>query len=600
MTELKKYDPGASRAKWFIVGILALAVLVRLLHFWAISETAWPSRYLTASQCDDYAFYQWAKQILAGDLLGRDTYHPYFDWMRNVAPLETWYKWWGGKELFHQAPLYPYLLAGLLWLSGGSVPLVLLAQLLIGALQALVMYHLGTFLFDRRAGLVAATITALYGPFIFHQAILLRDWLVPVVDSLTVLALLHARNRDRWWLWSLAGASLGLALLAKETAMLFIVLAVVWIILSYRKAWRHGATAAVLVIVGLLLCLAPLFLRNYLVGAPVLALSNRAGEVFAQSHTTEKPSWKQMAVVLERSQGRATSAVERTLSIYRGRWFEFARLEFDKMRMAKDPYEFPNNTSFYYGVEISPILRWLFGYAFVFPLGLAGMLLSLKSWRKHALIYFYGASTVAGLMATYAMSRYRLALVPFLILYSAAILVRLAAVAREKNLTQALGIIGVICVLAFFQRAFVPLPEIIKGVYPVDYAASAEAYARDKRFDLAVGEMDRLVSRPKERISKDVLIEGFVFEGDYRTQWATQLLREGKREEAKKQVELAETAYRRSPDRSIPYYNLGLLYAVLGEPTKAKGYLEQFLDKAPRHPLADHARSVLSRLEGSP
>ncbi len=48
--------------------------------------------------------WQWAKQIAASDGLGRHPYHPYGDWMKQIAPMETWERWRGGPMNFHQSP----------------------------------------------------------------------------------------------------------------------------------------------------------------------------------------------------------------------------------------------------------------------------------------------------------------------------------------------------------------------------------------------------------------------------------------------------------------------------------------------------------------
>ncbi len=152
---------------------------------------------LVWDQSDQYAFWQWAQTILAGDLLGRNTYHPYFDGMQEIAPLETWYRWWGGKEIFQHPPLYPYAVAAILAVSGNSMAAVLLAQLLLGALQPLVLFGLGRRLFDGQVGLVAAALTAFYGPFIFYQGVLLRDWLPPLLEPVALLALLRAHDSHR-------------------------------------------------------------------------------------------------------------------------------------------------------------------------------------------------------------------------------------------------------------------------------------------------------------------------------------------------------------------------------------------------------------------
>ena len=79
--------------------------------------------------------------------------------------------------ILQQAPLYPYWVAGWFALLGESLKSVLLIQLVIGALDSIVIYWWARRLFDARVGLLAAAMTTLYGPFIFQQGTLLRDWL---------------------------------------------------------------------------------------------------------------------------------------------------------------------------------------------------------------------------------------------------------------------------------------------------------------------------------------------------------------------------------------------------------------------------------------
>ena len=168
-----------------------------------------------------YAFWEWAQEILEGDLLGRNTYHFYYNWMGELASQETWYRWWGGKEIFQQAPFYPYWLAGILALSNVSIEFVIFLQLVLGSLHPLVMYYLARRVFNENVGLIAATFTAIYGPFIFNQGALLRDWIPPILEPLALLALLKAQASRQAYHWCLAGAMLGLAVLTKETILLF-------------------------------------------------------------------------------------------------------------------------------------------------------------------------------------------------------------------------------------------------------------------------------------------------------------------------------------------------------------------------------------------
>jgi 4-amino-4-deoxy-L-arabinose transferase-like glycosyltransferase len=192
-----------------LLGIITLGLCVRLIHFWAISDTAL-AKFHSVPDTDIHTFWNWAQQILAGDVLS--AYHRYKGFMQEIAPLETWYRWWGGKEIFRTAPLFPYAVAGLLAVSGGSLLFVLFVQLLVGAIHPLVLFGLARRVFDERVGLAAAGLTALYGPFIFYQGVLLRDWLPPFLEPLALLLLLRARENRRGRDWLLAGAALGLAL----------------------------------------------------------------------------------------------------------------------------------------------------------------------------------------------------------------------------------------------------------------------------------------------------------------------------------------------------------------------------------------------------
>src|SRR6266545_3781288 len=354
------------REHLFLVLILIVALVIRFVHFLTIAGTAFPKFPLVFDQSDMNTFWEWAQSILAGDWLGRETYHPAFEWMKAIAPQETWYRWWGGKAIFQQAPLYAYWVAGLL---------------------------------------VAAALAAVYGPFTFHQTVLLRDWLPPILEPLALVALLRARASGRIRNWGLAGAALGLALLAKETFLLFVPLALLWLVLGYRDTMGRAAASGAAVLAGLLLIVSPLVARNALVGAPPFAFSNRAAEGLIEGNAadgfpiglTHPPSMKS---ILERSDGRLTAVVRETLATYHRGWRELARLELLKLRALADPLEVPNNVSFYYGREISPILRLTLTYGMVLPLGLAGFLLSLRICRRHALLTLYGLSAVGGLLST--------------------------------------------------------------------------------------------------------------------------------------------------------------------------------------------------------
>ena len=498
----------SEREHLLLLLILVVSLAIRVTHFLTIIGTAIPRFPLVFDQSDMHTFWEWAQTILAGDWLGRDTYHPAFNWMKAMAPQDTWYRWWGGKAIFQQAPLYPYFVAGLLAISRNSLEFVLGVQLVLGAFQPLVVFALARRLFDGRVGLVAAALTAVYGPFVFHQGVLLRDWLPPLLEPLALLALLRARASGRAADSCLSGAALGVALLAREAVLPFIVVALLWIVLDHGKAVRRATASSAALLLGLLLALSPLIARNAVVGAPLLALSNRPGEAFIVGYAADgfpiglihPPSMK---TILERSGGRTGAVILETLRTYGGDWHRLVDLQLLRLRAFADPFEVPNNVSVYYGLEISPVLRLTLSYGVIFPLGLAGFVLSLGVWRRHLLLALYGLCTTGGLVATTIVARYRLTIVPVLIIYGAAGLIWMWEVIRARRVG---GGVTYVCLLLGFvtlQQLVLPIPTLRENpsfvIYPSEYLVAADIYARDGRLDLAVREVERLEARAAER-----------------------------------------------------------------------------------------------------
>src|SRR5439155_1608802 len=132
---------------------------------------------------------------------------------------------------------------------------------------------------------IAALGAALYGPFLLHEPLLVRDSL-GVTTSLLLL----------WWLarcdagvrrWLVAGALFALALLARESTLLFGPLIGLWIVQRFRAEPRILRRAALALVAGAALGFAPLVARNLAVGAPPLSFSTRALDTFVYGNAAD-------------------------------------------------------------------------------------------------------------------------------------------------------------------------------------------------------------------------------------------------------------------------------------------------------------------------
>src|SRR5262245_48647957 len=90
------------------LAIFGAALLVRLIHVLVIRRTACLEINLDPIS-DMESFHRWALTIVNGDWLGRSDFHPFHPWQIAVAAKEQWARWYG--HVYHQEPLYPYLVA---------------------------------------------------------------------------------------------------------------------------------------------------------------------------------------------------------------------------------------------------------------------------------------------------------------------------------------------------------------------------------------------------------------------------------------------------------------------------------------------------------
>ncbi len=469
---------------WLFILVLA-AVAWRMVHLRTIyleHEYRIPALWV---HTDMHAFMQWSDTILAGDVLGRDTYHPQFDWMTKLAPMEQWYRWWGGREIFHQEPLYPYFLAGVRYLSNGSLVMPLFVQLLIGSIHPLVLYFLGRRLCDNRVGLIAAGMAVAYGPFIFYEGVLLRDWLPPVIEPLVLLSLIAApgdsslRSRwTKWCRWLLPGLLFGIALLARSFILLFLPAVLIWILLlrHENRGWRFQAAS--FFCVGLVIALSPLLVRNIVVGAPVFSLHNRTAEGFILGNAAdgspvglEHPD--SQYEILEAADGSLWGVVRHTLATHDS-VAGFLYHQLTKFRGIFEPYDIPDNIAYANSRAHSPALQYSLSFWPLAAVGISGMVLSCW-WRRreHVLVMVYFLSILAALMVVTANGRYRLSLVPVLMVYAAVLITwlwnwllakRWQAVAIAAGLTAALVVVQVTVVPIRALRED-PLFPLSRGEY---------------------------------------------------------------------------------------------------------------------------------------
>ncbi|MFI5360584.1 MAG: ArnT family glycosyltransferase [Elusimicrobiota bacterium] len=104
-------------------------------------------------------------------------------------------------------PGYPLLLAGLYWLTGPSYPASQALNCVFGALTVLLIFLLGRSVFGRRTGWLAAGIAAFYPQFIYYTSSALRETAQTFLMALSAWLILRAARAPALRTWAAAGVS---------------------------------------------------------------------------------------------------------------------------------------------------------------------------------------------------------------------------------------------------------------------------------------------------------------------------------------------------------------------------------------------------------
>ena len=175
-----------------------------------------------------------------------------------------------GPGLYIVSPLYIYFVAVILALTGSDTA-VRVVQILLGTVAVGLVWWTAREWFGRRAAWIAAALAALTGLFSFYESLLLQAALDPVLTACALAALAAALNRGRALLFLAAGAAFGLQALNRPNVLL----AAVGLLVLVAAARRYRGAAAMLL--GLILALAPVTLRNIVIAGDWSPMSSHGG-----------------------------------------------------------------------------------------------------------------------------------------------------------------------------------------------------------------------------------------------------------------------------------------------------------------------------------
>ncbi len=421
---------------------------------------------------------------------------------------------------FFVEPLYAWFLAAVYGLFGHAPGAVRALQALGGAAAAVLVFDCARRLYGQGAGWAAGLAAALYGPFVFYDAMLLKTSAEVLFAALFFWLLVRAAGprpacrralaRDgletqsaspgearrplHFSVWLAVGLVLGLAAILKANFLVLLPVAVGAPFLGLRVAAagtgpaapsppRRAARGALWVLAGVAAATLPVVARNSALAGELTFLTTGAGMNFYQGNRPDTdggldippfiqldPLREQADSVIEarRRSGRPGMAPNEASGFWLGEALRFIRAEpaawlrllGRKLLLFWNHYEAADNLSFHYTRSVVPWL-WLapLGFWLAAPLGLAGVVAGAGGGRPETLLRASVLLLVAGTVLFHVADRYRLAAVPALIVLGTGFVQRLARSWRRGRRRRA----AALAALAAAAALLVNVPDFYPG-----------------------------------------------------------------------------------------------------------------------------------------
>jgi 4-amino-4-deoxy-L-arabinose transferase-like glycosyltransferase len=309
---------------------------------------------------------------------------------------------------------------------GHNVHWVFLWQLILGVITNLLIYLVTRRYFGDLAAAISGFLAAFFGPMMFFELVLLRSSLAVFFGILAVYLVGTAIQKNTFPWWFLTGIGCGLALLVHAFFMLFIIGALVLLVITYRKSRNLIMRSAGGLLVGAVLVMMPVMIRNMTEGAPVVSLSNTGTLSFVTMNNVKFESFigwnmstKFLSEIMGSSNGKLFKAILPTLMTHPSPGSYFSQL-WDKIHATFSWFEIPNNVNFYFYREFVQVL-WITFISFLVlsPLALIGIVVALmkkiNAWPLYLMILVF----LFPMLAFMVLARYRIILAPVLIPFAA-------------------------------------------------------------------------------------------------------------------------------------------------------------------------------------
>lgn len=411
MRARKSKKPRQATPYGMIFFIFIINFAVRFIFILSMKNN--PYSLITRYTVDSIYYHNWALNIIQGD--------------------------WIGHEVFFLGPFYAYFLAIIYKIFGTNIIVAQSIQAALSSFGAVFLYLIARRLTNNRNAVIASIIYIFSGILIFFTGALLYvevNIFLSLLLSYLLITLIDNFSRK---LLIFAAIVFGLLVIVRPEFLLLLVLLIPYFIIKIKP--KPILQYIVFAMISLFV-ISIIPIRNYLVAKDFVPFTGHAGINFYYGNNPYTDGTWRVVYPLTRSADISIEAFQKSSQMINGQtvkastasnyWMKQG-LDFIKQYPAKDikllsrkfllfinSYEIPNDYYFNQTKEDSFILKIaIFGFGFIFPCAVLGIALSAKRWKDFYIIYSFISIYVVSALVFYVISRLRVPVLPFLIIFAA-------------------------------------------------------------------------------------------------------------------------------------------------------------------------------------
>ena len=328
-------------------------------------------------------------------------------------------------------PFYTYFVSAIYLLMGEKIYGVWIAQFILGALAAALLFLTGSRLFNRRVGVIVSLFYALYGPNLFYEGVMLRAALTEFLAVLSFYFLLRLTREISYGNLVLSGIALSMMIQCRPNTVMVLPLVMIYLYFKIlkeevlkRKLMYFFTFMLALIAIGTPLLVRGIYVEKgfqfYDPGGPSVFLMGNLVDYDGSGWHGGSPRFHSLQKAYhEKVYHDYRWVLNKVFKEMIDYPLGFVGLYVRKAYHFFNNYEIPSNNNFYLHQRFSNLLKNpLSNFSLVISLAFLGLVMTFKDYRKIILLYVFLLAMTGSVLLFYNVSRFRMPAVPFYLLFS--------------------------------------------------------------------------------------------------------------------------------------------------------------------------------------